>query len=324
MKRMERWLGASTLEPPQNPSEPSGDLGHWLAQVSLGTPQTVGPLTITPLLLDGEPGEPFLLLHEAIEQGLLEVVEQEHGTVNEVIAHNRGDRPILILEGESVMGAKQNRVITVDVLVAAGTSVPVYVGCVEQGRWDHAPRAFGSSPMPVEPALRAFLKVRSTSGAPVDQGGLWKRVSSKLGRMEVGSDTSSYHAVIDRYRARSEAAAVALAPVDRQVGILAIDDGRLVGFDLVGHPRNWGALAHRLASSYVLGSLDDDAEFAPRTRRTPEEWLRAIANAPATRRASQVGIGEHVALGDPALVGGGLWHEGRPAHLAVFGAVESS
>ena len=317
--RMNRTPGPAIQDPPLQEFDMGGELARWLGRVKLGPAQPVGALEISPLVLVGEPGEPFLLLHEAIAAGALEVTEQGEGNVSEVIAHNRGARPILILEGESIRGAKQNRVITVDVLVAAGTSVTVFVGCVEQGRWERSKAPFAASSMPVEPMLRAANKMESMHGGKIDQGRLWREVAGKLGSAGVASDSQSYLAYMDEYRERAEQGARALAAVEGQVGILVLAGGRLVGLDLLGHPRNWGALAHRLASSYVLGSLAEAPGLAPRAHRSREEWLQAIAASPMKARAS-AGLGQQVVLSDPALVGGGLWYDDRPAHLAVFGA----
>jgi hypothetical protein len=178
--------------------------------------------------------------------------------------------------------------------------------------------------MPVAPKMRAANKAETLRGAKINQGRLWRSVNVQLAASKIESDTSSYIAFMDKHREDSEQRARALTPTEGQVGILALEGGRLVGLDLLGHPRNWGALAHRLASSYVLGSLDDDdSEHAPRERRSREDWLKAIAGAPVTVRPS-AGLGQLFALSGPGLVGGGLWHEGRPAHLAVFGAATAT
>lgn len=309
---------ASAVASPPHEFDLGGALGDWLGRVVLAPKQQLGRLEISPLLLRGDPGEPFFLLHEAMASGTLEVTERGQGNVNEVVAHNRGDRPILILEGESIQGAKQNRMITKDVLIAAGSSVAVIVGCVEQGRWDRSNSAFRSSPMPVEPGLRLAMKLGAASGAKVDQARLWRAVSGKLAGAAVESSSRNYHDFMHKFGQAAEQGARALKPVEGQVGILATEDGRLVGMDLLGHPRNWGALSHRLASSYVLGSLDDDAALPAHLRRSPEEWLRAIAAAGVKARPS-AGLGHEVVLSDPTFVSGGLWHEGRPAHLAAFG-----
>ena len=43
------------------------ELAHWLTRVRLHPPQVAGALEIHPVRLDGEPGTPYLLLHEALE-----------------------------------------------------------------------------------------------------------------------------------------------------------------------------------------------------------------------------------------------------------------
>jgi len=44
---------------------------------------------------------------------------------------------ILILDGEELVGAKQNRVVNTTLLIAAASSTVIPVSCVEQGRWDY-------------------------------------------------------------------------------------------------------------------------------------------------------------------------------------------
>jgi hypothetical protein len=51
------------------------------------------PLAIHPLVLVGNPGAPYLLLHEALASKALEVTETERGTVNVLVARNAGDHP---------------------------------------------------------------------------------------------------------------------------------------------------------------------------------------------------------------------------------------
>jgi hypothetical protein len=46
------------------------------------------------------------------------------GNVNDLVIVNPTDLPVLVYEGEEVLGAQQNRIFDVSVLVAAGTSRP--------------------------------------------------------------------------------------------------------------------------------------------------------------------------------------------------------
>ena len=57
------------------------------------------------------------------------------GSVPDLLVENRGDVRVLFLEGEELIGAKQNRILNTSVLVAAHTKVKIPVSCVERGRW---------------------------------------------------------------------------------------------------------------------------------------------------------------------------------------------
>lgn len=162
--------------------------------------------------------------------------------MNVVVACNEGKRPVLILEGESIVGAKQNRVVTMDVLVGAETGVEVPVGCVEQGRWHHTSKEFSSGDMPVEPpALRARTVREMGEDGQLNQGRLWGEVAAKLERHEMRSHSGDYHEVTSRKRGKLEAQLKDMPRVENQVGMIAFLDGQLLAMDVLGHPDNWAS-----------------------------------------------------------------------------------
>ena len=57
------------------------------------------------------------------------------GRVPEVQVTNIGDRPVLFIDGDELIGAKQNRVVNLTILVPAFTTLKIPVSCVEAGRW---------------------------------------------------------------------------------------------------------------------------------------------------------------------------------------------
>jgi len=294
------------------------DLAAGLRPLRLAPSQAIGALEIHPVLLAGDAGVSYLLLHEALASKAIVVEETANGTVNELIARNVGDRPVLILEGESVMGAKQNRLITIDMLIAAGAYVTVQVGCVEQGRWDVTQKPFVSAEMAVEPDLRRSARAGMSGVGKPDQGTLWRMIAHKLGSSRTDSETNDYFGKMRHFRERVSGLTEALAKSPGQVGLLATRYGRLVGFDVLGHPDTWDAMRKRLSDSYALGSLDDDDDtLAAGPQRTAAEWLDTIAAA-RPLAATTEGLGTRFTLDHESLVGGGLWHEGRIVHLAAF------
>jgi hypothetical protein len=92
------------------------------AELCIGKPLYHHNLTVFPLSWAHPHEAPYTLLGTAIEAGEAVVEEvNEAGSVPNLAVTNKADRPILIPEGEILIGAKQNRVVNVTVLVAAGT-----------------------------------------------------------------------------------------------------------------------------------------------------------------------------------------------------------
>lgn len=80
------------------------------------------------------PGPVPRTLREAMADGSVEV--HETGTVSELLVENRGAQEVFIQAGDIVKGGKQDRVLTVSlVLPAKSGKVPIGAFCVEQGRW---------------------------------------------------------------------------------------------------------------------------------------------------------------------------------------------
>ena len=90
-------------------SPATSGLPDWLLKLGLAGPQQIGNLVLVPLVNGPVTGEPYLTQHEATQRGVLEFLEQGEGSVPQVEAWNHGGTPTLILEGDILIGAKQNR-----------------------------------------------------------------------------------------------------------------------------------------------------------------------------------------------------------------------
>src|SRR5688572_21551670 len=112
-------------------------LARLLADLTAGEPLVHGPLTVIPLLSPGAPDPGWLTLTEAGDAITIEEVS-EAGAVPTLRLVSSADRPVLLLDGEELIGAKQNRVLNTTVLVGAHSRLTIPVSCVEQGRWRYA------------------------------------------------------------------------------------------------------------------------------------------------------------------------------------------
>jgi len=109
-------------------------VGNLLVTVLTAAPVTHGSLTAVPLLAPNLDDADWLTLDEAGDRVTVTEVS-EAGSVPFLKVANGADQPLLLLDGEELIGAKQNRILNTTVLVAAHTEVTIPVSCVEQGRW---------------------------------------------------------------------------------------------------------------------------------------------------------------------------------------------
>ena len=108
-------------------------LQELLEAIRVGGPVSHGALTVVPFLVPARAEPDWLTLTEAGDQVTIEEIN-EGGSVPTLRLHNRAGKPVLLLDGEELVGAKQNRVLNTTVLVAAQ---PGQVGTLVylRGRW---------------------------------------------------------------------------------------------------------------------------------------------------------------------------------------------
>jgi hypothetical protein len=101
---------------------------------------------------------------------------------------NLADQPVLIVDGETLDGAKQNRVVNLTILVPAHGRPVIPVSCAEAARWCARSRAFTSSPHTQFASGRARRMARA-SHSTVHRGEFSLRSGRSLERhcREVGT-----------------------------------------------------------------------------------------------------------------------------------------
>ncbi len=117
---------------PQPVPAPISD--HLAEPLRVGEPDVSGSLAVFPIF-GPEPRQAYVSFAQGREQGV-RVGELEGGaSVNDLVVENPTQTPVLLFDGEEVLGAQQNRTFDVSVLVAAGAKLRVPVSCVEAPEW---------------------------------------------------------------------------------------------------------------------------------------------------------------------------------------------
>src|SRR3954471_15571872 len=91
---------------------------HLSEPIRVEEPDVAGPLAVFPLF-GPDPGQQYLSLAKAREHGVRVGEDDRGASVRDIVVHNSGEAPVLLYEGEEVLGAQQNRTFDVTVLAPA-------------------------------------------------------------------------------------------------------------------------------------------------------------------------------------------------------------
>jgi hypothetical protein len=306
-------------------------LARTLNGIRSGTASTFENLTMFPLL-DGAKGAPdYLTLDEALERGTARITEtSEAGTVPELQFENRGEAAVLLLDGEELIGAKQNRILNLTILAPARQSVKIPVSCVEAGRWAQQSAEFAAAPRAYYATGRA-RKLREVTHSLVhagerqaDQGAVWRDIAEKAGRLSAASPTSAMARMYERHETDLDAFVRALPVVEGQLGALFAINGILVGLDLFDFPQTLRKLLPKLVRSYALDAVDAHGETPQELDPDAAARLLSATGGAHVQRFPAVGEGEDLRLDAPGVSGAALVARDRIIHLSAFRAEEGT
>lgn len=305
----------------------NAELKDYLAKVKLGEPQTHKHITIVPLIgpTNGEPN--YLTLAEALETGQFTVTEvSQGGSVPELKVINRLAESVLLLDGEELLGAKQNRVLSTTILLKESSETVVPVSCTEQGRWAYSSAAFSSSDVIMAHRVRS-RQSRSVArslemGSPhqSDQGEVWAGIADLHQMLGSSSPTGAMHDAYVQRQADLDAALKSFTCVTGQSGLLVLLDGEVAGFDTVSRPAAYAKLHLKLLKSYVIEALAEskDTKFeAAQAHDRARAFLDETGECEEQRFPS-IGHGEDCRFKKPGMAGTALVHGKHTVHAAFF------
>ena len=284
----------------------------------LGEPVEHRGIVVTPLFPRRDPVAAYVTLDEALPRGLRITETSDEGSVPELFVENPLDTSVLLYDVEELVGAKQNRILNVSVLVGAGAKLPIPVSCVEQGRWSRMSDTFGSARHISHSHLRR-RKAETLAAQPlargVAQGDVWMEVQEKQERMGVRSRTSANR---DTFEAHAES----LRRLEDAFPLVPGQSGAVFGLgdslclDAVSRPDAFAGLWPKLRAGYLLDALerlDQRASAVERVSAFVDE-----VGAPSATHGPSAGLGEDVRLRGPGVIGSGLALDDETIQLSAF------
>lgn len=301
-------------------------IAHTIEQLTLGESQVFEKLSFVPLLRPDAYELDYLTLEEASKSGLATITETSlEGTVPELLFTNLADKAVLLLDGEELVGAKQNRIVNLTILAPAKSKLSIPVSCVEAGRWHHESTEFSVADRTMFSRARArksediSASLMRNGQRTSRQGEVWEDISLKSAQMCCESPTDAMASMFETHRGNLEAYVVALQPVENQVGAVFLIDGDVAGIELFDHAATMQRLMPKLVRSYALDAMDTSGRSRQSAQKplTTEECLKQLSTAQA-RSYPAVGEGSDLRLIDDSFAGGALEARGRLVHMCAF------
>jgi len=301
--------------------------------------QVWGKMALFPLKSKQKEGPDYLTLSEALEMGILEITEvSAGGSVPELKATNRGKKPVLMLDGEEVIGAKQNRVLNTTIMIGPDSSLIIPVSCVERSRW-HGPSLRLNRSDNVMMFSSRFVKVKSVHHSleekqdfHSDQMAIWEDISEKANVLRAFSPTEAMKDIYEIREKDLEAYGQAFKLIPEQKGLLVFIGNKAAGVDFVSRAEAFKCLYRKLLRSYAIEALVAEYEerkgMKTRRRKSQEvsevpdeararEFLKE-ASCCEERKFKSVGLGFSCRYNGPKIIGAALEVDDSLPHLVFF------
>ncbi len=271
---------------------------------------------MTPLFPLRDPVCDYVSLDEALAGGLDISEVDEAGDVGELAVRNPLDRGVLLYDGEELVGAKQNRILNVSVLLGAGSTARIPVSCVERGRWSWRDRSFRSAGHVAGPELRRHKATSLRTDAlalGAAQHTVWATVDAQLDRVGALSPTAANS---DGFQARAadiRGLSERFAPEPGQCGMVAAIAGRGWCLDAVSRPAVFERVYPKLLAGYVYDALETAGETV-----SADQVLATLGRCRA-KRGPSVAMGEDVRIEGKGAIATGLAVDGELVQISAYG-----
>ena len=309
-------LLAAETEPAKGLVVPGDAISAYADRLRVGPPQRQGNLVLFPVFANHvRVPDADLGLDKALALDLIEISELTTAEVNRVRVRNRAKRPVFIMGGEMLEGAKQDRIVGDDIVIPPGKEVTIPVFCVEHGRWVAKTESFKSG--------RTVAGASVRRSAKHGQSAVWSQVAEEQERLAAPSSTGALSSVRDsevvQRKARPYTEALSDLPEDfpEARGVVAAVGGEIIAADLFSSRSLLEQLWPKLLESYVIEALDRPRSGASLQVASVQRWLRGLSRAARVPKETP-GAGDLYELRGAGILGSALVWDGGVAHMELF------
>ena len=301
-------------------------IADYIYKMELGQLQEHQGMGVFPLYQKG--GEcTYLTLTEALQGEVLTVTEiDDVASVPELKVQNHADMPVLLLDGEELVGAKQNRVLNTTILLKPQSVTVIPVSCTEQGRWSYNSLEFAES------GNVASYRMRRTKSASVNtslrqkgefysnQRLVWDEIDEVSEKARTKSNTRALQDVYHSRRRDLDEYLESFPLEEGQKGLLVMVNGEVMGLDILSSASAYQLLHQKILKSYALEAMLNEGGEGEGTFNGPERARSFLDDVRLSvdDKHKSVGYGWDHRLEGPQIVGSALTYQDQVIHTAFF------
>lgn len=300
-------------------------ISDFLSKLEFGELKIFNNMGVVSLFTSVNHGPQYLTLKEALEKRLLTITEvSQGGSVPELKVVNKAEIPVLLLDGEELAGAKQNRVLNTTILLKENSETVIPVSCTEQGRWAYASRDFSESghvmarTMRSQKASSVSRSLRESRVYNADQGAVWEGIASFSMAADVHSPTGAMREVFESRENDLKGYLDAFQYVPHQRGIFVMVNGMAVGFDILSFSSAYEIIHPKLVKSYAMDALLQKNRKGEEPHVGKAKAFIGEATQCEEKRYESIGHGWDHRFEGKTMVGSSLVYQDKVIHMAFF------
>lgn len=300
----------------------------FVQQARFGDIETHGPVSVLPIFMPHVPVLDYVSLESALRSDAVEIVEtDEVGSVPELHLVNSSDLNVLILDGEELEGAKQNRVLNTTVIAGSKRKITIPVSCTESGRWSFTSQKFRSSQTIMPRDIRETKKrsvdesLRSSRSFRSDQVRIWSDVQRLLERTNTDFSTNAMKDAIDGRRDLIDGYSTRFTFQPGQTGMVVFVEGLPSGIEYCSRPEVFQEVMPRLITSYAFEAIIDvDVNDRPEVMVGLDEGQTFLDSIKALdiETYQSVGLGTDIRFRDSNVSGSAVIHVPEVIQLSAY------
>ncbi len=261
--------------------EQSEAADDFYSDLTVDEPEVHGNLAVYPISLPGggEKMDDLLTMSEAMDTGRFEITELEDGAVvNSLEVRNNSGKHVVLLAGEIIRGAKQDRIVSYDTVVPPEGTFYVDAFCVEAGRWTEVSDNFAYN-NEMAPSI-----IRGSAQGYGDQGKVWEEVSKCNAERGVYTESDAltasysdedYQKKVKEYKEAFED----IADDKDVVGVIVVSEGTIQAGDVFASHDLFVKVWPRLLTSFAMdAALSEELGEVPEVSEI-EEYIAELGQA---------------------------------------------